>query len=118
MTYLSGKHPFVKLGVDLPKGGRVDINCLIDTGFSGGLALPKEFQSHFPQDELIESRFNLANGSEIAVDTTYTTVEYNSQKKEVAVVFMGDSEALVGVEFLDQMRFCLDLKNYEAELNF
>lgn len=118
MIYLSGKHPFVKLVINLPKGGQASVGCLVDTGFSGGLALPKEFQSHFPQDEFIESRFNLANGSEIAVDTTYTTVEYNGRKKEVAVVFIGDSEALVGVEFLDQMRFCLDLKNYTADLNF
>jgi len=117
MTYLSGKHPFVKLGVDLPKGGRVAIDCLIDTGFSGGLVLPKEFQTHFPQNGFIESHFTLANGSEVVVDTTYTTVKYNSREKEVAVVFMGDSEALVGVEFLDQMRFCLDLKEYKVELD-
>ncbi len=117
MTYLSGKHPFVRLDVDLPKGDRTKMSCLVDIGFSGGLALPKEFQNHFPQNDFIESHFNLANGSEVAVDTTYTTVEYGGQKKEVAVVFMGNSEALVGVEFLDQMRFCLDLKKYEIVLD-
>jgi len=118
MIYLSGNHPFVKLSVHFPSGDAVDINCLVDTGFSGGLALPKKFQSHFPQDEFIESRFSLADGSEVGVDTTYTAVEYEGQKKEVAVVFVGDSEALVGIEFLDQMRFCLDLKNHKADLDF
>lgn len=37
--------------------------------------------------------------------------------KEVAVVFMGDTQGLVGVEFLDQMNFCLDLKKRRVELN-
>lgn len=117
MPYLVGKHPFVKLKVKLPKGNKwTQIECLIDTGFSGGLVLSLSFQKFFPNNEFIEARYLLADNSEITVDTTYTLIEYSGRKKEVAVVFMGDSQGLVGVEFLDQMKFCLDLKKRTVEL--
>ncbi|MBI4067046.1 hypothetical protein HY407_01580 [Candidatus Gottesmanbacteria bacterium] len=52
------------------------------------------------------------------MESTYTSVEYKGKRKEAAVVFMGDSDSLVGVEFLDQMKFCLDLKKNKIELVF
>lgn len=119
MPYLVGKHPYVKLKVKLPKGNKwLGIDCLIDTGFSGGIVLPLTLKDYFVTKEFIEARFLLADNSEITVDITYTLVEYKEKKKETAVVFMGDFQGLVGVEFLNQMRFCLDLKKNKAELNF
>ena len=116
MLYLIGRHPFIKLEVKLPEKRWIEIDCLIDTGFSGGLVLPKKFKESFLEDEFIEARFVLANGSEIMAEASYTKVRYKKIEKEVAVVFMGDSEGLVGVEFLDQMKFCLDLKKNKVEL--
>ena len=117
MPYLIGKHPYLKLKVKLPKGRKwLAIECLIDTGFSGGLVLPLKYQKYFPENEFIEAHYLLADNSEITVDTTYTFVDFEGNKKEVAVVFMGDNQGLVGVEFLDQMKFCLDLKQKTAEL--
>lgn len=117
MPYLIGKHPFIKLKVKLPKGNRWhEIECLIDTGFSGGLVLPSTFKDFFPNNEFIEAHYLLANNSEIIVDTTFTLIEFSGRKKDVAVVFMGENQGLVGVEFLDQMKFCLDLKKRKVEL--
>ena len=117
MPYLIGKHPFLKLKVRPPKRNRwIYIECLIDTGFSGGLVLPLSYKKDFPNNEFIEARYLLADNSEITVDATYTVVDYESFKREVAVVFMGDSQGLVGVEFLDQLKFCLDLKDKTVEL--
>ena len=36
-------------------------------------------------------------------------------EKDAAIVFIG-RDNLVGVEFLDQMKFCLDLREYKVEL--
>lgn len=114
-TYLVGKHPFIKLGVQLKNRWQM-FDCMIDTGFSGGLALPLRYKLGFSETSFIEARFILANSAEVTVDTTYTRVRYNNHEKEVAVVFMGESDSLVGVEFLNAMRFCLDLKKNRAEL--
>ncbi len=116
MMYLRGKHPFIKLKVKLDLKRWVDLDCLIDTGFSGGLAIPEHYKISFPASKFIEAQFVLADGSTVSVDTTITQVRFNSYEKEIAVVFMGDSDSLVGVEFLDQMRFCLDLILNSVEL--
>jgi len=117
MPYLIGKHPFLKLKVKFPdRKNWITIECLIDTGFSGGLVLPLSYQKNFPNNEFIEARYLLADNSEITVDATFTLVEFSGKKKEVAVVFMGDTQGLVGVEFLNQMKFCLDLRKNKVEL--
>lgn len=118
MTQLIGRHPFVTLKVRLPKDTWRDIRCMIDTGFSGGIALPLTYEEYFPSSTFIEARYVLANGTEVSVNTTYTTIEYQGKRKEVAVVFMSQSDSLVGVEFLDKMKFCLDLKKNKVELTF
>ena len=117
MPYLIGKHPFIKLKVKLPRGNKWhEIECLIDTGFSGGVVLPLSFKELFPNNEFIEANYLLANNSKVTVDTSFTLVEFSGIRKEVAVVFMGENQGLVGVEFLDKMKFCLDLKKRIVEL--
>src|SRR3989338_615069 len=117
MPYLIGRHPFLKLKVLLPKNNKWNtLECLIDTGFSGGVVLPLKFQKYFPENEFIEAHFILADNSEITVEATFTVVEYSGKKKDVAVVFMGDSQSVVGVEFLNQMKFCLALRKNKVEL--
>mgnify|MGYP001615294661 CR=1 FL=1 len=117
MIYLKGNHPFIKLAIKLPPNLWQNIDCLIDTGFSGGLALPVSFKKYFPKNMFFESRFVLADGSEAKVETSFTTVKYQNLRKEIAVIFMGNnSEGLVGVDFLNHQRFCLDLKKRKVEL--
>lgn len=116
MIYLVGKHPFIRLAVKPPRGKWLKVECLIDTGFSGGVVLPEKFKSFFSRDKFVEAHFVLANGSEVTADATYTKVRYEHNEKEITVVFMGDSDGLVGVEFLDKIRFCLDLKTNKVEL--
>lgn len=116
MTKLIGKHPFVTLRIKLPKNKWMQLTSLVNTGFSGGIALPNKFHDYFPTNTFIKASFVLADGTGLTVDSTYTSVEYKGKRKEVAVVFMGDSDSLIGVEFLNQMRFCLDLKKNRVEL--
>lgn len=58
----------------------------------------------------------LADGSEVTVDATLTKIKFENETREIDVIFMGDSEALVGIEFLDQMKFCLDLRGHKVTL--
>ena len=97
MIYISGNHPFLRLRIRLPKKGWKVFECLVDTGFSGGVSLPQEFREYFQEDKFVETRLTLADGSEIVADATYTKAEYNKKQKDVSVVFIGDTGSLVGV---------------------
>ena len=116
MIYLSGNHPFLRLKINLPKDRWKTIECLIDTGFSGGVSLPQKFRKYFFEDKFVETRFALADGSEIITDATYTKVEYNRKLKDVNIVFIGNSGCLVGVEFLNHMKFCFDFEERKVSL--
>lgn len=118
MTRLIGRHPFVKLKVKLSKNKWIQVTCLIDTGFSGGISLPQKYQAYFPGDTFIRANFTLADGTGVTVESTYARVEYKGKRKEVAIVFMGEDDSLAGVEFLDKMKFCLDLKKNKVELDY
>ena len=116
MTYLIGKHPYLSIKVVLQRNKWKKVECLIDTGFSGGLSLPNEFRDYFQSRDFFEAHLKLADGSEVTVDATFTKVKFENETREIDVIFMGDSEALVGIEFLDQMKFCLDLKEHRVTL--
>lgn len=116
MTYLIGKHPYLNLKVVLQRNKWKKVECLIDTGLSGGLSLPKEFRDYFQSRDFFEAHLKLADGSEVTVDAALTKIKFENKIKEIDVIFMGDSEALVGIEFLDQMKFCLDLREQKVTL--
>jgi len=88
MTYLLGKHPYITLKVLFQKDKWKKVDCLIDTGFSGGLSLPREYQGHFRKQVFIETHLLLADGSEIAADATYTKIRFNGKEKEVDVLYL------------------------------
>lgn len=117
MPYLLGKHPFVTLKVKVPEKGWVVRRCLIDTGFSGGITLPDELKDYFPINKLVETHFTLADDSEVTVDSIPVNIEYEKHRKEILAIFMGTKESLVGIEFLDQMKFCLNLREKKVELS-
>ncbi|MBI1869487.1 hypothetical protein HYS11_00775 [Candidatus Gottesmanbacteria bacterium] len=116
MIYLWRKQPYIKLQILLPPNKWHDIDCLIDTGFSAGLSIPESFKKSFPANKFVEADFILADGSGVKVDTILTRVKFGDSEKEIIAAFMGKDDCLLGVEFLDQMRFCLDLKKYRVEL--
>lgn len=108
--------PRVKLAVKLGASWK-QIDCLIDTGFSSGLILN---QSHFPKPKTTPSvgkqEFELADGSLVAFDMYLLTVRYQKQKKRLLTVFNGGSDNLVGIRFLEDLVFTLDLKNKKVSL--
>lgn len=98
MTHLVGKHPFITVRVKLQKTTKWHrLDCMIDTGFSGGLILPENLQKYFNPEQFIEAHFLLADESEITVSSTYTLVEFYGKRKDVAIVFMGNSGGLAGI---------------------
>ena len=90
----------------------IDFDCIIDTGFAGGISIPKHFQNYFKSRQpLTFQRFILADGSTRLHPLYETKVKFKNKEKTIFIVFSG-KEALVGIEFLLGFRFVLDLKKF------
>ena len=116
MIFIRNNQPFVRLKVKFPKNDWRIFEFLVDTGFTAGITLPHKYSEYFPKDKFVRAKFILAAGSEFITDSIPTEVRYGKITKEVLIVFIGDSMNLAGVEFLNQLNFCLDLKNRKATL--
>lgn len=106
--------PRVKLKIVSPSVKT--INCLIDTGFSGGLALSGKFLKYFPNQPIAFQEFELADGSMIDFAVYQATVQVKSKRKVLSTIFTKSYDNLIGIEFLHDLRFVLDLKKEEIEL--
>ncbi|MEI7603894.1 MAG: hypothetical protein WCJ19_02645 [bacterium] len=109
------QNPWININVKLSMW--VSISCVIDTGFSDGLALPKYyeklFDNHIP---LYNLQFEYANG-EKEMKPIYT-VKIKAFKKayDTRMMFTDNSTPLVGLKFLRDYAFFLELKNDKISL--
>lgn len=92
-------------------------NCLIDTGFSGGIALPASLFTNFKQEPIAYQEYELADGSFTTFKIYKARVRFKDVNKEITLLFTKSKEGLVGIEFLTGFRLMLDLKKLKIELN-
>lgn len=108
----SEKHPRIKVKVSLSSSEQID--CLIDTGFSGGISLPESLK---PTEKIVGyQEYELADGSRVVFDLYEAKVTYNGVSKLVTAIFSKSEDALIGIEFLEGFRFILDLKLFKTSL--
>lgn len=93
------------------------IDCLIDTGFSSGLALSESFLSLFNLSPVAEQEFELADGSSIFFDVFKIKTKFRNKEKEVLAVFTKSKDNILGLEFLNNLKLVLDLKEKNVSLN-
>lgn len=114
--YLDGQNnPHLKLEIFLSSW--VEVNCLIDSGFSGGIALPVSLQSAFRQKPIAYQEYELADGSFTTFSVYKARVRFEGANKEITLLFTKSKEGLVGIEFLTGFRLVLDLKKFQIKLN-
>lgn len=104
----SQKHPRVNVLVELHSHETID--CLMDTGFSGGISLPLRYRKNFTRKAIAFQEYELADGSRVTFDLYEITVSYRKTSKMLLAFFTNGDDPLVGIEFLDGFRFILDLK--------
>lgn len=92
------------------------VDCFIDTGFTGGIVLPVEYKKYFSEKPNSMQRFLLANGSLMPVELYKIQIVYKNTKKTVSGFFTKGKEVLVGIEFLTDFKFTLDLRKLQIGL--
>lgn len=106
----ANKQPRLKVKIYLSSWQEVD--CLIDTGFSGGIALPESFQSKIKKEPLGFQEYELADGSRVIFALYEAKIRYKKKLKITNLLFTKSEDALVGIEFLSGFKFVLDLKKF------
>lgn len=108
------RYPRIKVDVYLSSWTLVD--CFIDTGFAGGISLPKHFQNYFKlRKPITYLEFMLADGSTKFYPIYEIRLRYKHKQKTIPTLLSG-KEALVGLEFLLGFKFVLDLKKLQVTL--
>jgi len=110
----SQKNPHLKLKIFLTSWTEVD--CLIDTGFSGGIALSASLLTAFKQKPIAYQEYELADGSFTNFKIYKARVRFKDVNKEITLLFTKSREGLVGIEFLTGFRLLLDLKKFQIEI--
>jgi|SRR3989344_8985289 len=114
--YLDSKnHPHIKFKVLLNRW--ILVNCLIDTGFTGGLTLPEVYLKDSKQKPVSHQDFELADGSIENFPVYSSRVRYKNTVKNISLSFSKTSEAIVGLEFLLGYKLVLDLKRFLVTLD-
>ena len=81
------------------RGGK-GIDCLIDTGFSGALVLPREFVASLDAIDVGRQLFNVVGGNQIETALVLGEVEWLGANRVLRAIVSEDSDALIGTELL------------------
>jgi len=115
-VYLSlNNSPRVKVGLRLSSKQK-QTDCLIDTGFSSGLALSQSLLKHTHFPLVAQQEFELADSSRVMFDVYLATVEFGGKKRKLRTVFTESKDNIVGMEFLNGLEFNLNLRNRTIKL--
>lgn len=114
-VFLDSKNsPYATIQISLSSWKTFD--CIIDTGFSGGIALPKKYQKEFHAEPLATQEFIIADGNSVFFKVYKTRAKFRQITKDITIFFTDNENALLGIEFLKGFKFVLDLKKMQVDL--
>jgi clan AA aspartic protease len=81
-------------------GDGAAIECVVDTGFDGGLMLPRAFVSQIQIPIIGELTFEMVGGTKMSADIGLTEIKWLGELREVEVIISEGDDALIGTELL------------------
>lgn len=98
-----------RMGVLLlpPERSRIEIECVVDTGFEGFLTLPPSVIADLGLPYLININANLANNASVETSVHLATIIWNGAERNVAVLAMG-RRPLIGTALLEDYHLSID----------
>lgn len=99
----------VKLVLCLPNQRRVQVECVVDTGFAGELTLPPAIVAKLGLPFVIRMNANLADDSNVQTPVHKATVLWHEQEENIAVLAMG-CRPLLGTALLENSNLNIDFR--------
>ena len=79
----------------------VTVECVVDTGFTGALMLPREIIERSSVPIIGKETFQLVSGRFIVASLALVEIDWLGQPRIVRVVISDGVDALIGAELLD-----------------
>lgn len=84
------------------------VECIVDTGFSGALMLPREIIERLSISIIGKETFELVSGQFIVASLALIEIDWLNERRPVRVVISDGSDLLIGNELLDGNRLIID----------
>ena len=90
------------------ESGELTVECVVDTGFEGDLALPRSLVAKLERISAYETRsFALADGSIRELLICYIEIEWNEQPRPVEIL-VTDGRPLIGMVLMENCHIDID----------
>lgn len=99
----------VALSLHGPAGRMIEVDAIVDTGFTGFLTLPSAVVAELDLPFVFGSRATLADGSETNFDTYRVTVLWEGRPRPV-LADEADTTPLVGMALLDNHTLFIEVE--------
>jgi clan AA aspartic protease len=76
------------------------IECVVDTGFDGGLMLPRAFADHLQFPIIGRLAFEMVGGTRMFARVGLANIEWLDEVRQIEIVVSDGSDALIGTELL------------------
>jgi clan AA aspartic protease len=83
-------------------------DCVVDTGFDGGLMLPRSFVSQLRIPIIGELTFEMVGGARMSAEIGLGDIEWLGESREVEVIVSEAEDALIGTELLMSAKLVID----------
>ena len=84
------------------------IECVVDTGFDGGLMLPATFAEHLQIQLVGELLFEMVGGAKMSAQVGLAQIEWLSETRKIEVIIGEGNDALIGTELLVGTKLTVD----------
>ena len=84
------------------------LECVLDTGFDGGLMLPRAFVSQIQIPTIGQLTFEMVGGARMTAEIGLIDIEWLGAQRQVEVVVSEGDDALIGTELLIATTLTID----------
>ena len=84
------------------------IECVVDTGFDGGLMLPRAFADHLQFPIIGRLAFEMVGGTRLFARVGLANIEWLDEVRQIEIIVSDGSDALIGTELLQKTMLMID----------
>jgi clan AA aspartic protease len=93
------------------------IECVVDTGFDGGLMLPRAFADHLQIPVTGRLAFETVGGTRLFAMVGLASIEWLDEVRQIEVIISDANDALIGTELLEKTMLTIDYVSGEVTIS-